>query len=285
MWIWLHGLFGDDLDWRPVTDQLTELQHVSIVLPGHRSRPVQGAEGGPERRRRSGAARQAAGAHLMAPAADFDDLVRATRQRIAATLADHQTDAWYLAGYSLGGRVALAIALDRDPALPPPTALVLEGASPGIDDEDARAQRRALDDERAVAIERDGLEPFLEQWYRQPLFAVTDDDARCALVEERRHQDPAAMAAMIRLASPGRVRSRWADVPRLDIPCLYLAGSRDEVYTATARRFADACPNAHARVVPDAGHNAHRDNPQAVADTIRQLFGRAERPPAPMGTR
>ena len=89
-----------------------------------------------------------------------------------------------LVGYSMGGRIALELAATR-PELAP--RLMLLSASPGlplahaaeadaghdasIEGESVRAKRMAEDDARAAEIQRDGLDAFVERWYRLPLFA------------------------------------------------------------------------------------------------------------------
>src|SRR4051812_16270010 len=72
----------------------------------------------------------------------------ATLAYLAALVAEPHV----LAGYSMGGRVALHAALAR-PALV--QRLVLVGASPGLADAKERADRRAADDALADRIERE----------------------------------------------------------------------------------------------------------------------------------
>jgi 2-succinyl-6-hydroxy-2,4-cyclohexadiene-1-carboxylate synthase len=54
-----------------------------------------------------------------------------------------------------------------------------------------------------------------------------------------------------------------------------MAGSRDEGYTAAAKRIAQVAPNARAAIVEEAGHAAHLQQPQAVADLIAEFLDRA----------
>src|SRR6266496_3866319 len=86
----------------------------------------------------------------------------------AALLGEAGGAAAYL-GYSLGGRLCLRLALDRPELV---RALVLIGASPGLDDPVERAARQASDDALAAELERVGLERFLDRWLAQPLFAT-----------------------------------------------------------------------------------------------------------------
>ena len=43
--------------------------------------------------------------------------------------------------------------------------------TPGLPDPTARAERAARDDALATALRTGGLPPFLEHWYRQPMWA------------------------------------------------------------------------------------------------------------------
>src|SRR6266540_22355 len=84
--------------------------------------------------------------------------------KAAALLGEAGGAAAYL-GYSLGGRLCLRLALDRPELV---RALVLVGASPGIQDPAARAERRAADEALAAAVERDGVAAFLDRWPAGP---------------------------------------------------------------------------------------------------------------------
>src|SRR5437868_9884939 len=73
---------------------------------------------------------------------------------------------YLLAGYSMGGRLALHFALAEPNAV---KRLILVGASPGIADEYERGRRRQDDDQLADEIERMGIEQFARQWGQTPL--------------------------------------------------------------------------------------------------------------------
>jgi 2-succinyl-6-hydroxy-2,4-cyclohexadiene-1-carboxylate synthase len=50
-------------------------------------------------------------------------------------------------------------------------------------------------------------------------------------------------------------------------PFYYLYGERDEKFAAIAAEL-----NAKRHVIPHAGHNAHRENPAAVAASLAQIL-------------
>src|SRR5262245_20422975 len=74
-----------------------------------------------------------------------------------------------LAGYSMGGRIALHSAVTLGPEVV--TRLVLVGASPGLADPGERLERRRADDALADRIETLDIEMFAREWGAQPLFA------------------------------------------------------------------------------------------------------------------
>ena len=57
-------------------------------------------------------------------------------------------------------------------------------------------------------------------------------------------------------------------------PTLLLAGELDSPYVALARRLESGLPHAEVRLIPNAGHAAHLENPDgvigAVADFLRR---------------
>jgi 2-succinyl-6-hydroxy-2,4-cyclohexadiene-1-carboxylate synthase len=59
---------------------------------------------------------------------------------------------------------------------------------------------------------------------------------------------------------------------------LAIAGARDEGYVAAAQRIADVAPRARAVIVEEAGHAAHLQRPERVAELIEE-FLRGQTPP------
>ncbi len=171
-------------------------------------------------------------------------------------------------GYSLGGRVALHLALTQPDLV---AALVLIGAHPGIEDDVERADRRVADDELADHLLAVGLEAFLDEWLAQPLFASLPPEADQRA--ERLVNDPTALAATLRNLSTGRQDPLWSRLPALDMPVLVLAGERDDKYTRWGRQASAAIgANAAFESVPDAGHAAHLEQPEFVAQRVRAFL-------------
>ena len=89
----------------------------------------------------------------------------------------------------MGGRIALHAALTLGPEIV--TRLVLVGASPGLADPTARAERRAADDALADRIETLDIETFAREWGSQPLFADQPERVAAAAYADRLRNTPA----------------------------------------------------------------------------------------------
>jgi 2-succinyl-6-hydroxy-2,4-cyclohexadiene-1-carboxylate synthase len=175
-----------------------------------------------------------------------------------------------LAGYSLGGRLALLAALHNPDRF---SALVTVGAGAGIDDPGALTARADADERMAAWMEITPIEDIVAIWERQPLFADQSDELVEAQRDGRLSHDPRDLAMLMRTAGQGAIEPFWFDLGRLDMPVLALAGSRDERYTTAARRIAREAPNATARVIAEAGHAAHLQQPAEVARLIAEFLG------------
>lgn len=168
-------------------------------------------------------------------------------------------------GYSMGGRACLHLALDRPDVV---DALVVLGATGGLDDDVARAARVAADEALARELEDEGLEPFLDRWLALPLFGGLSPEAQHR--SARLENDPRALAASLRLAGTGAQAPLWERLHEIDAPVLVLAGELDAKFTTTGERLASSIgSNAELRLVPGAGHAAHLEQPQAFLDVLR----------------
>ncbi len=177
-----------------------------------------------------------------------------------------------IVGYSMGGRLALFLAL-RHPGRC--SALFIESASPGLERETERAARRAADEERARRLESGDLAGFLEGWYRQPLFSslARDGELLRRTIEARRRNDPEELARSLRGMGTGAQPSLWGELPHLVVPALAVAGELDEKFVAVSRRIAGANPNVRAEVVSGAGHNVRAEAPEAYLGLLGGFLG------------
>ena len=226
----LHGFTQTGRSWEPLLPALEE--HFEVVtpdLPGHGSRSE----------------------------------VRADLWEAAHLVAEEGGHAIYL-GYSLGGRVALHLALSRPEVV---ERLVLVSTTAGIEAPAERAARRAEDEELARSLEEEGLDAFLERWLAQPLLAGLPPDA--AGLDARRQNRPEALAAALRLMGTGAQEPLWRRLGELAMPVLVVAGERDDKFADLALHLGGWIgPTAGLALVPDAGHACHLEQPAAFLELV-----------------
>lgn len=182
----------------------------------------------------------------------------------ARLIADQGGRATYL-GYSMGARFVLHLAL-ANPELV--QRLVLIGGTAGIDDGQARAERKHNDELLAERLEGEGLELFLDAWLAQPLFAGLSDDMQFRA--ERGENTIEGLAESLRQAGTGSQDPLWARLERIDMPVLVVAGADDAKFSAEANRLVGAIgANATLALVADAGHAAHLEQPDLFLATLR----------------
>ncbi len=209
-------------------------------------------------------------ARLRSPALAFVDLpghgLSATDRTAidqAAPLLTHLGGAGTWIGYSMGARFALVAAAQSPPEI---ERLVVIGVNPGIEDATERLARRAADDALAVRIERIGVDAFLDEWLRGPLFASLPEDAVDRA--HRRANGIDGLASSLRSAGIGSQTPLWENLGEIEIPVLVLAGEADAKFTSIGARLAGELPNATFASIRGAGHAAHTEQPAATADAI-----------------
>jgi 2-succinyl-6-hydroxy-2,4-cyclohexadiene-1-carboxylate synthase len=236
---------GSSADWLDVTSALeNRYRCIAPDLPGH-------------------------GASLGLPSGlySFEGAARATIR----TLDELDVGRATVVGYSMGGRLALYLAL-RYPMRC--ASHFLESSSPGLGDAAEREVRRRLDEKKAARLESDDFEAFLTDWYSQPLFAslARRDGLVEAMISARRGNDPAELARSLRGMGTGTQPSLWDELPGLVAPALAVAGELDEKFVTISRRMAGTSPNVRAAVVPGAGHNVRAEAPETYLGLLMDLL-------------
>ncbi|NNF53711.1 MAG: alpha/beta fold hydrolase [Acidimicrobiales bacterium] len=233
----LHGLTQNRFCWGASAAQLGQFYSVwALDLPGHGS---------------SGYAN-----------ATFTEAVELVNETLAVLPFEADT----VVGYSMGGRMALAAALER-PDLA--DRLVLIGATAGLDDETERQQRVAADGALATRLRRDGPSAFLDYWLALPLFAGIAEDQQCRA--ERLEHWGSGVPESLELRGTGSMAPLWNDLATLAIPTLVIAGADDVKFVQIGEELVSSIgSSARFQVIPGAGHACHLSHAFAVTGVIRK---------------
>jgi len=205
---------------------------------------------------------------------DFDACVDDLVATLAAT--GHRKAHWL--GYSMGARLALACAV-RHPSCV--ASLVLLAGRAGIADPAERAARRLADEALAARIESRGVAVFVGEWLAQPLFATLQRCGPEFMARERAARltnDAHGLASSLRALGPAAQPPLFDALPRVAVPVLLVAGALDVRFVAAAHELARSLPRAEVCVIPDAGHAAHLERPEAFLRVVREFLRRAARP-------
>jgi 2-succinyl-6-hydroxy-2,4-cyclohexadiene-1-carboxylate synthase len=182
----------------------------------------------------------------------------------------------FLAGYSMGARLALAFALRHPSSV---RALLLESGSPGIEDGAERERRRAEDEHLAELALREGVAAFVARWEEHPTLTGLRNlpaAAAAALHERRLRNSAPGIASALRHLGPGAQPPLWDQLPLLRVPTLLLAGERDAKFAAIAHRMVQRIPRARLLLVPMSGHSPHLEAPAEYVWTVLGFFQQSE---------
>jgi 2-succinyl-6-hydroxy-2,4-cyclohexadiene-1-carboxylate synthase len=173
-------------------------------------------------------------------------------------------ESFTLCGYSLGGRVALHVALAAPERV---SRLVLVSSGAGIEDVSERVARREADEQLALALEGAPFEEFIERWRVQPLFAHEPPAISQLAREDQRRNRPDALAAVLRGVGAGAMEPLWNRLGELEMPVTILVGDRDVKYLSIAQRMLDRLRDAELRVLCG-GHGLPLESPAALAQAL-----------------
>jgi len=230
----LHGFGGTSRSWEGVIAHLPAERYrpLALDLPGHGEQ-----------------------ADARAPIT-FEGCVESVLERAPRRFV--------LAGYSMGGRIALQLALTAPERI---ERLVLISATAGIEDARERAERSRRDRALADEIERGSIEDFVKRWRAQSMFAEDPPEVDRLAREDQLRNQVAGVAAALRGVGTGEMQPVWDRLSALELSVTVLAGRRDRKFVRVSERMVSLLPDALLQVV-GGGHCLLLENPRLVAQAI-----------------
>ncbi len=246
----LHGFTGSKESWRDLRDQLRpDRRVVSIDLLGH-------------------------GGTRVGIDVENYSIERAAAMVIRLLTEVLAVPRFSILGYSMGGRLALFIALNYGAHI---NRLVLESASPGIADSGDRAARRHADAELAAFAESAGIEAFVKRWESIPLFESMARMPAEKIDRIRLERLACCVKELGRsLRGMGTGAQPWLgdELPALRMPILAIAGALDLKFTVIGEQIAALVSDARFEAIGGAGHAPHLERPREFNRVVTDFLNR-----------
>lgn len=183
-------------------------------------------------------------------------------------------ESFSLIGYSMGARVALALALLFPRKV---EQVLLESGSPGLESEFARAERRRADQQLAARLLTQGIRSFVDRWEQAPLFATQQQlpkKLQAQIRKERLSQQPLGLACSLWYMGTGVQPDFWPNLCELQPPVTLVVGEYDHKFIEIARQMKQRQPKLAIIIVPEAGHCVHLEQPMAFSSVVQTVFSK-----------
>lgn len=243
--IFFHGFLGSGLDWEEIIDRISsDFYCLAVDLPGHGKTRVHGST-------------TAYSMDLFA--GSFTKFVK------NSNFIDPS-----LVGYSMGGRFALFLTISVKNLW---SAAILESATPGLRNDKQRVERQTKDNKIAVKLEKEKLEDFLNDWYKQPLFHTLEKSKNLdSIIKQRMNNDPHELAKSLKMMGVGVQPSLWEACRTVNIPILLVAGEFDRKFSNIKRDMKSINSNFKVEIIKNAGHNVHVEESDVFFEQIYKFL-------------
>jgi 2-succinyl-6-hydroxy-2,4-cyclohexadiene-1-carboxylate synthase len=198
---------------------------------------------------------------------------------VLAWMDSHDVKRAAIAGYSLGGRLAMQMILKNPERFP---VFIGMSTTAGIDDANERAGRLLADQECAkrlkACVTEESFREFLDDWWALPVFHSRSSNSiqRDRFLSTRGKNNPSSLADAMLAWSPGILPSLWPRLHEYPGRALILSGEDDEKYCAISDRLVAGFPDATSQRILSAGHRLLEERPIEVAMVLAEFLGKEQ---------
>jgi len=241
----LHGFLGSSKDWNEVAKILKE-DFFCIVpdLPGHgRTMPI----------------------------SESDYTMPAAAQALLTIMNREEIKRCYLVGYSMGGRLALYMALMHPGRF---RKLILESASPGLKTKEEQVARIESDGRVISRLKTQSMDEFISGWYNQPLFESIKQDSRKfeKLLKSRSKNNSEGLSKSLKFMGTGVQPPLWDILPDLKPAILLIVGANDNKFKSIAGEMTRQTEAISVARIESAGHNLHFEKPREFVSELQKFL-------------
>ena len=243
----LHGFTGCAIDWLPVVPLLNKKFNYYLVdLVGH--------------------------GKSSSPKENYYYCIDSIVNQLKEIILSCSNSKIVLVGYSMGGRIALNFALQNAALL---NGLVLESSTWGISEETLRRERVQQDEILADFIENNPIEKFIDYWMNIDLF---NSQKRFSIEmlgqirEQKLANNITGLANTLRYSGTGTMKPLYDNIKDILLKTLLITGELDSKFTDINEQMVNLFTNAEHKIIKNAGHNTHLEEPQRFIKEINKFL-------------
>jgi 2-succinyl-6-hydroxy-2,4-cyclohexadiene-1-carboxylate synthase len=245
--LFLHGFTGSSEDWRPIVSQVDKsFTTIGIDLIGH------GKSASPKNEEFYSA---------EAIANQINNIIDLTIKGKVIPV-----------GYSMGGRAALNFTIKYPEKI---AGLILESITPGIKDEKFRKERIKSDDDIIQFIKTHTIREFVDYWTEKEIFNTQrrfSEEKRNRIKEAKLRNNPVGLANSLMGFGTGKMLPLFEHLKEIKCKTLLITGELDTKFTKINKEILNLFPEAEHKVIKNAGHNTHLEEPGIFIKELDQFL-------------
>jgi 2-succinyl-6-hydroxy-2,4-cyclohexadiene-1-carboxylate synthase len=243
----LHGFTGCAMDWMPIVSSLNkEYNYYLVDLVGH------GKSDSPKEN-------------------DYYFIGSIVNQ-IKEIILSLSNSKIVLAGYSMGGRIALNFALHNTSML---RGLILESSTGGISEKNLRKERILQDEKLAEFIDNNPIDKFIDYWMNIDIFNTQrkfSNEMLAQIRERKLENSKTGLANTLRFSGTGSMKPLYNNIKDIPIRTLLISGELDSKFTDINGEMVKLFTNAEHKIIKNAGHNTHIEEPHRFIEEINKFL-------------
>jgi 2-succinyl-6-hydroxy-2,4-cyclohexadiene-1-carboxylate synthase len=194
-------------------------------------------------------------------------------KEIVAQLTQKGFSSIDIVGYSMGGRLAIALAVRYPHFI---RKAVFVSTTPGIEEEAERRARINQDAKWIQLLDNNSIDVFAERWSQNSIFegqSLTSVQQE-RLLQMRLSQNPIGLKRSLQGMGTGVQPSYWDKLDALPKETLWLTGSKDIKFTNIAKRVKEEVPGVEWHQFEDCGHSIPMEREEIFGKMVMEFIHR-----------
>ena len=195
-------------------------------------------------------------------------------EQINKIISHFTEDKVIVAGYSMGGRLALSYAQTYPERI---LGLILESTSPGIKEKQKRENRIKEDEKLAEFILSHSIEEFINMWVDKDIFTTQlrfSEERRNEIKKAKMQNNRIGLSNSLKEFSTGKMPYFYEWFKNFNVSTLLLTGQLDTKFTSLNTSIVNKFPAAEHKIIKNAGHNVHLEEPEKYLTAVNNFLGK-----------